>query len=333
MISFGKGDFTTAREYFTLTMQYDSNFTLAALLLSQADLNLQLFEEGKEYCFKAYEQRDHMSTYMKCKINDIYAWYTEGPQGRIKYLRQLLDIDDQDPITYYHLGNSYRLLQQYDKAIPELEKSLDIYKSWGVKPTWIFCYNQLGFAYHKEGQYKKEKKLYQKAEQDFPNNGSIISRQAILSFTEEDTLTAEKYIDKYISILKDNSTSEALIKNNVALIYSESGILNKAEEYYRQAVSIEPENPVRINNLAYFLINKDRNIEEGLELADKILGLNPDDFNSLLSKGWGLYKQGKFKEALEILQRSWDIRMKNAIYSHEPYLHLEEAKKAVAGQK
>jgi tetratricopeptide (TPR) repeat protein len=333
MNSFGKGDFTTARDYFTLTMQYDSNFTLAALLLSQADLNLQLFEEGKEYCVKAYQKKDHMSIYMKCKINDIYAWYTEGPQGRIKYLRQLLDIDDQDPITYYHLGNSYRLLQQYDKAMPEFEKSLGIYKRWGVKPSWIFCYNQLGLVYHKEGKYKKEKKLYQKAEQDFPNNAGITYRQAILSLTEGDTLVAEKYIVKYISILKDNSSSEALIKNSVAVIYAETGILNKAEEFYRQAFSIEPENPVRINNLAYFMIDNGRDINEGLELADSLLKLSPENYIYLYTKGWGLYKQGKYVEALEILQKSWDLRRKNAIYNHEAFLNLEAAKKAVDNQK
>jgi uncharacterized protein HemY len=46
-----------------------------------------------------------------------------------------------------------------------------------------------------------------------------------------------------------------------------------------------------------------------------------------------LYKQGKYEEAKEVLQRSWDIRRDQAIYNHEAFLHLEAAKKAVAGQK
>jgi tetratricopeptide (TPR) repeat protein len=116
-------------------------------------------------------------------------------------------------------------------------------------------------------------------------------------------------------------------------MYSEAEIQDKAEEFYRQALSFEPENPVRFNNLAYFLINKDRNINEGLEIVEKVLELSPDDYPSLHTKGWGLYKQGKYQEAFEILQKSWDLRMKNAIYDHGAYLHLEEAKKAIAGQK
>ena len=31
----------------------------------------------------------------------------------------------------------------------------------------------LGDAYHKTGQYKKEKKLYKKAEKDFPDNPDL----------------------------------------------------------------------------------------------------------------------------------------------------------------
>ena len=122
------------------------------------------------------------------------------------------------------------------------------------------------------------------------------------------------------------------ITTSLAGIYSEADILDKAEEYYRKALSLEPENPERMNNLAYFLIDNDRNINEGLELVDKALELSPDNYNYLHTKGWGLYKQGKYQEALEILQKSWDLRMEKAIYDHEAFLHLEAAKKAVASQ-
>jgi len=114
-------------------------------------------------------------------------------------------------------------------------------------------------------------------------------------------------------------------------MYNEADLLNEAEAYYRKALSIDPKNPARINNLAYFLIDNDRGLNEGLELTDTLLKLSPDNHSYLNSKGWGLYKQGKYKEALEILKKSWDLRMKNAIYNHEAFLHLEAAKKAVEG--
>jgi len=44
----------------------------------------------------------------------------------------------------------------------------------------------------------------------------------------------------------------------------------------------------------------------------------------------GLYKQGKYEEALKVLEECWNSRV---YYQHSIYLHLEAAKKAVADQK
>jgi Tfp pilus assembly protein PilF len=127
--------------------------------------------------------------------------------------------------------------------------------------------------------------------------------------------------------------TEAGIDGDLAGIYSQAGILDKAEEYYRKALSLDPENRNIMNYLGYFLIDKDVNINEGLELAEKVLKLNPDAMNASHNKGWALYKQGKYQEALVFLQKGWDLRMKNVYYDHVTFLHLEAAKKAVAGLK
>jgi Tfp pilus assembly protein PilF len=116
-------------------------------------------------------------------------------------------------------------------------------------------------------------------------------------------------------------------------VYNDAGINNNAENYLRQALALEPDKPDKLNNLGRFLIDKDQKINEGLTLIDRALEINPSNFDYLDTKGWGLYKQGKHKEALEILQKSWDLRREQAIYDHEANLHLEAAKKAVARQK
>ena len=57
-------------------------------------------------------------------------------------------------------------------------------------------------------------------------------------------------------------SSEAAISTDLAVIYSETNLHDKAEKYYRQVLASEPDDPDRLNNLAYFLIDKNRNIEE-----------------------------------------------------------------------
>jgi TolB-like protein/Tfp pilus assembly protein PilF len=331
--AFLKRDYPTARNWLLKAIAIDSNFYSAMILLPVAYAAQELYEQANKCTLRAYEKREQMPIQQKIFTNWLYAAAFETPYEKIKYINQILEFDDQVPLLYYQLGNDYMELYQYDKASNEFEKALEIYKKWGSKPMWAHNYAALGFAYHKTGQYKKEKKLYQKAEQDFPGDPAIIYRQAILSLTEGDTIAANRYIKQYRSVRKENSSSEAAVTSSLAAIYSEAGIPNIAEEYYRQALSLEPDSPVRLNRLAFFLIDKDRNINQGLVLVDKALALSPDKYSYLDCKGWGLFKLGKYQEALDILQKSWDLRRQNAVYDHEAYIHLEKAKKAVARQK
>ena len=332
--AFLKGDYSTAIQYLSQSLRLDSSLIHSSFLLAFATLFSGDMNKAKYIVSRIHNKRDQISHVLWKTFTDYqYALLFETPTDQLKYIRQSLQLDDQLPFSNFDLGKAYLDLRQYDEAIPAFEIALGIYKKWKTKPVWVWNYTALGLAYHETGQYREEKKLYKKAELDFPENSDLIYRQAVLSLTLGDTVEAKRYIEKFKTIQRKNSVPEAGIMTDLANIYLEAGILDNAEDFYRQALSVEPESDVRINNLAYFLIDKDRNIKEGLEINDKALALNPENYNYLHTKGWGLYKQGKYQQALEILQKSWNIRRKQAVYDHGAYLHLEAAKKAVAGQK
>ncbi len=69
--------------------------------------------------------------------NYVYALSFETPNEEIRYLKQLKEINDQVPGLYYTTGIAYNKLYMYDKAIPELEKALEIYKKLKIKPCWM----------------------------------------------------------------------------------------------------------------------------------------------------------------------------------------------------
>ncbi|MCJ7446828.1 MAG: tetratricopeptide repeat protein [Bacteroidales bacterium] len=326
-----KRDYTTAIKMFSQALAIDSNFILMTLRLSVACINEGLWDEARKWSLIAYSKRDQMPIWMKIISNINHAGLFETPFEKLKYMREYLEIDNQFPGTYYDMGLTYNELYQYDKAIPEFEKSLELYNKFGTKPWWAFNYTLLGEAYHETGQYKKEKKLYRKADKDFPNDPKIIWRKAILFLTERDTLIANKYIDQYVSIYRHNLWSESALARNLGLAYSQVAMYDKAEEYFRRAINLDPGNGIWNYYLAWHLIDKDRNIDEGLKLIDKALESSPEyEWLFLDCKGWGLYKQGKYAEALEVLEKCRDM---SPYYQHDVYLHLEEVKKAIAGQK
>ena len=322
----GNGDVTTALKLYKEAVAIDSTFFSAKAYIVAQTMFRGNYTEAKELCLKLYNERDHIPMIYRGNINWLYARLFETPHEAIKYLRQELQSHGDRAVVYYLMASEYMNLEQYDKAIPEYEKCLELNEEWDENPGFSL-FAELGFAYHKTGQYGKEKKLYRKASKYYQDNRLITFRQAVLALYEDKTKEANEYIEKFKSIIKEYSPSEAVIAANLAGIYKQAGIPEKAEEYYRQALSLEPMAPNRMNNLAWFLIDNDRNINEGLDLIDNALKLDPDNYIYLDTKGWGLFKQGKYLEALEFLEKSWALK---PVYDHEVYLHLEAVKKAVA---
>ncbi|MDP4223303.1 MAG: hypothetical protein Q8868_08325 [Bacteroidota bacterium] len=329
-IAFQKYDYPTAAKWFSQACLIDTNLVLSSILLSLSYANEGLHNEGKNLSLRLYGKRDQVPLQFKPWINYAYAVSFETPEEEIRYLKQLKESKDQAPVFYSFSGYAFNRLEEFEKAIPELEKALEMYKKWKIKPFWSKEYVELGLAYHKTGIYDSEKKLYHTASKYFPEDLQLLRREALLAIAENDSASAEKYIQKFKKASGENLIPESSINASVGDIYYEAGMPGKAEIFYRQALSSEPDNPAWLNNLAWLLIEKNMDVAEGLRLVGKALESDPSNYLCLDCKGWGLYRQGKYREALDLLEKSRDL---SPVYRRQLLVHIEEVKKALAAQK
>lgn len=319
-------DYAAAKRLFLQALRIDTNYTHMYLMLAVVCANQGTYFEGRKWCDTAYNRIDRVSNGLRLMINREHAFFYEAPSEEIKYLKQYLELDDNFPGTYYEIGLKYSSLFEYEKAIPQFEKALDIYRKFDMKPWWIYNYTELAYAYHQTKQYKKEEKIYTRAEKEFPNESTLTWRQAILYLTTGDTSKAEMYLRKYKGIYTENRWSEAALARNLGWAYDQAGMPEKAEESFRKAIELEPGGGFWYYYLGWHLIDKDINIDEGLKMIDKALELMPSyDWYFLDYKGWGLYKKGSYNDALQVLEKSWAIQ---PYYNHEKYMHLQEVRKA-----
>jgi tetratricopeptide (TPR) repeat protein len=328
--AFRSGDMTASREWSLKALDIDSNDVTAmrGICYTYSNQTIPDPDQAKQWCLKAYKKRDQLTLLQKLWIEQTYSSFFETPNEELKYLKQIDEYDDQSGASFM-TGVAYWDLQQYDKAVQEFEKWQE-YLKLHSEPWEPNDYSWLTSSYIKTGQYRKAKKMLRESEKDFPDNADLTEHKAIVSLCLKDTVEANRYLEKYKSILRDNSTSEADVAVELASIYSEAGLLEKAEVCLRKALSLEPEKWGRMNNLAIFLIDKDINISEGLGLLEKSLQLNPGRYSSFHWEGWGLYKQGKYDKALKLIEKADSLKPQ---YNHTLYLHLEAARKAVAGMK
>jgi tetratricopeptide (TPR) repeat protein len=331
--AFAKGDNQTAISWYLKSLEADSNYFEPMQGLSSAYANMGMLEKDYEWVVRYYNKRNIFTYDEQLWASWAYATNFEPPEEAIRYLKQIRQLDDQAPNTYYLVGLTYNMMKQYDKAIPELEKNMEICRNWGkdfMKNN--SAYSELGLAYHKTGQFDKERKIYKLAEKFIPGDPVNCCRQAILALSENDTVTANHYFEKYIAIHRRNyPTWESEIPATHGWIYSEAGYPGKAEEYFRKAISMDPKNPERLYYVANFLIDNNRNLNDVPELMEHAMALasnNVDYYKYMDLKGWGLYKQGQVKKALEILQKVQDS-IPFPMYMLTA--HYQDVKKSAAG--
>jgi tetratricopeptide (TPR) repeat protein/AraC-like DNA-binding protein len=328
-----KKDFAGAVFWYSKSLEADSNFIDAAFGLENAYAYSGNMDGSRKLLIKNYNRRDRMSTLNQIYASWAYSLTFEAPEENIKYLKQLQLMDDQWPKPSFELGVIYNMTGQYYNAITEFQKTFNLYKRWGIEFRNNSAWVGLGIAYHKTGQYDKERKLYRKALKYFPEEPLIFFRLVLLSYSEKDTVEASRYEEKFLTALRKRGYSEAHQSKRLGDIYTEAGLTDKAEKFYRQALSLEPSNIDRIKTLASFFTDNNRNLEEALSLIEKAIGTtsSPYSYYELMDmKGRCLLKQGRKREALEILEKTYTSTPYKVWFI---YSDLIKAREAVANLK
>ena len=112
-----------------------------------------------------------------------------------------------------------------------------------------------------------------------------------------------------------------------ATILEESGKYNLSDSLYNYLIDTHPEDPVSLNNFAYSLATREKELDFALEMVNKALKLVPNNASYLDTKGWILYKQKKYPEAEEYLNKAYKVIGDNAeILEHLGDIMLKQNK-------
>ena len=325
---FSKLNLTSAVSWYLKAIEKDPDYINAYVYLIFSYGILGNDEQGRKYLNLVNEKKHVLPVREQLRLEHLNAYYYGNPEEEIRAIRQLLEIDEMDPTYWFILGRAYQKLKQYPEAIQCWEKTLQIYGKWGIQnPNW-WIYYWLGDAYHQIGDHQKEGEIYEMGLSQVPDHIFIKRNQAMCALSRQSNTAYDNLKKEIEKSAKD--VPEPFILSQLAWIYEKAGILDSAEVYYRQAVEKQPGNPEKKTELALFLIDHDRNPEEGMKLSEKVLEIEPDNWYALDARGWGLYKQGHLEEAHKVLKDAWPLRPSSALT--DAYQHLQTVEKALAGE-
>jgi tetratricopeptide (TPR) repeat protein len=119
---------------------------------------------------------------------------------------------------------------------------------------------------------------------------------------------------------------------SLASAQERAGDMAGAEQSLRQVLKSEPNNGTVLNNLGYFLVERNERLDEAVQLIQRAVQQEPTNPSFLDSLGWAYFKLGKLDEAERYLtdaaQRS---RSSSAIQEHlgELYLRRQKSEQAI----
>lgn len=309
-------------------LEIDSTFTGAMIMLANSLHNNNQDAKAREVVVRAYEMKDDLPLADKLYLEHLYSYFFETPREEQLYAKQLVELDEMNPANWHLLAVSHYKVNEFEAAITAWEKLFGLMEKWETEWENPFAYFLMADALFQLQEFEKEEELLQQGLRLFPTNGYLQAHRLILALAQKDTDMVNQVMEEYLDF-RHNITNcpEALISNDLGTIYVLVGQVDEAERQFRLAIEQNPRSIQYHFNLAKFLIDEEVNVDEGLEIVDRILERFPDQWAATSYKGWGLYKKGELDEALELLRKGWENR---PIYNHLFYMHLEEAEQSAA---
>jgi tetratricopeptide (TPR) repeat protein len=121
---------------------------------------------------------------------------------------------------------------------------------------------------------------------------------------------------KRMQALDQRMPDSVNVKYELAMLHERADQMRDAERLLRQVIGLDPGHAHAHNALGYSLADRNQRLPEALTLITRALEIAPKDPFILDSMGWIKFRMGQFKEAVDYLQRAYEIRPEAEIAAH-----------------
>ena len=218
--------------------------------------------------------------------------------------KEKVKADPDDAWTYYQQGSDYCNNGQFDMAISQFNKALEL------NPDYLLAYLNRGIAYGQRGNIEK-------ALSDFNKSISLDPGFYLAYYNRGFTYKLNKQIDMAVSDFNkaiELNPQFALAYYNRADSYKMQSSFGKAISDYNRTIELNAEYVAAYNDLAYLLATcPDGGYRDGtkaIELAEKALEKSHDNSMIMDTLAAAYAEAGKFKDAVITQERAIDLMKK-----------------------
>lgn len=299
-----------------------------ALLSEEFELDEKLAILG-EYLQKLIDDKgdksrgDHLFSVLQSQypyepeVLDMSARYSAAKGDYPAAIEALEYAIDMDPTNerYWLMLMSFRLAQEeyraavdtYQRAKEFIQPSVRLKNMYGAAASMLDS--------REEAEHILESLLVETDERLNPATATIVDRDAVRSGLDYEGL---EWVSGVYCMLGD--------------LYYKHGEAEKGFQNYEYSIYFLADNPLALNNFAYFLSEKGKDLEKAKKMSRRSLDLSDNNPTYLDTYAWILYKLGDYREALEYIELAIELAGEPEDENDEFQKHYEAIKQALENE-
>ena len=248
------------------------------------------------------------------KVLDMAARYAaakEDYRSAIEALEYAIDMDPSNEQFWLMLMTFQLTLKDYQEAVKTYQRAVEV-----IQPSLRLKNLYAAAASMLDNKVEAEQILIglltETDEKLNPDNSTIKERDEVRAQLDYDGL---EWVSGVYCMLGD--------------LYYKSGEPDKGFENYEISLYFLADNPLTLNNFAYFLSEEGRDLDKAKKMSRRSLDLSEDNPTYLDTYAWILFKMGDYREALEYIELALEKAEQIGDDNEEYMKHYEEIKQAV----
>jgi tetratricopeptide (TPR) repeat protein len=139
----------------------------------------------------------------------------------------------------------------------------------------------------------------------FPNYPLPYFFAGIGNFQLKDFVKARAYLESGKDYVVGNDPLLEQFYSSLGDTYNELKMYEASYEAYDNALKINPENSIVLNNYSYYLSLRAEKLDKAETMSRKSVDLDPYNHNNLDTHAWVLYQLEKYDDALEWIEKAY----------------------------
>jgi tetratricopeptide (TPR) repeat protein len=151
----------------------------------------------------------------------------------------------------------------------------------------------------------------------FPNQAPLYFFNGYAQLRKKHFREATSMLEQAKKLSASNPSFLGDINGMLGDAYNGSKDYAKSDKAYEDALALNPDNDLILNNYSYFLALRKENLEKAEKMSSRLVKNNPGNASYLDTFSWVLYMRGKYKEAKKTMEKALGVGNPSAtLYEH-----------------